>query len=155
MKQQNQTKKRPLTFFWVGAVLALINFLIYIILVNTFWKNEHELPVASAVAYVLSAIVAYIMHKTITWKDRPPSKSAIIKFFATNLVVGFMVAPALTWLFLQMTVIYDFAFAVSSFFHLPFSLETITKVGVWGFANAIIMVINYIVYNKIVFKEEK
>lgn len=155
MKQQKAVKKRPLTFVWVGLILALANFLIYLALINTFFKEEHQLPAATAAAYVLSAVVAYVMHKSITWKDRPPSTSTIAKFAVANLVVGFAITPVLTHAFLLMTGVYELAFAVSSFFQLPFSLEFITEVGVWGFTNAISMIINYIVYNKIVFKGEK
>jgi putative flippase GtrA len=150
---QKTNKKRPLTFFWVGVILAAVNFLIYLVLTHTFFRNE--LPVASAIAYVLSAAVAYVMHKSITWKDRPPSRSAVIKFIMANLVVGFVITPLLTWFFMWLTGIYEFAFAISSFLHLPFSLDFITKVGVWGFTNAVSMIINYVVYNKIVFREEK
>jgi putative flippase GtrA len=155
MEHQETPTRRPLTFIWVGVVLSAANFLIYILLTHTFLRDESAIPAASAVAYVLSAVIAYLMHKSITWKDRAPSKATTIKFFVTNLIVGFVLTPVISWIFLSLTGIYEFAFAISSFLHLPFSLDLITKIGVWGFTNAITMTINYIVYNKIVFREKK
>jgi putative flippase GtrA len=155
METVTKPKTRPLTFVWVGIVLTLINFVIYIILVHTFFQDHDQMPFATAIAYIISAVAAYFMHQFITWKDRQPSRSAMIKFFATNLFAGLVLTPIITSFFLLLTGIYEFAFTVSSALHLSFSLDFITKVGVFGLQTAIVMIFNYIMYNKVVFKGAK
>ncbi len=76
-------KSRLFRFLIVGSIAAAIQYVILVILVEFFSAD----PVASsAVGFVLSAFVNYILNYIYTFRSTLPHSAAFPKFFATALV---------------------------------------------------------------------
>ncbi len=150
--QSPKTSKRVSAYTIIGILLTLINFLIYSLLARTIFGNTNDyLWLDSMISYVMAAFVAYFLHSKITWRERAPGRSAIIKFFAWNFFTALAISPFFTWLFGYFTPIYQFAHSISSALHLPFDYEFVESTGIFGFTTVVTMLLNYLFYDKIVF----
>lgn len=139
----------------IGIVLTIFNFVIYTILARTIFQNNELLWVDSIISYVLATFLAFFLHSNITWKERDPGKSGIIKFFAWNFLTALVISPFLTWLFGFITPVYKFAFDISNALHLPFDYNFIESTGIFGFTTVITMTLNYLFYDKLAFTNHK
>lgn len=146
-------KKRVLTFFWVGFVLTIINFVIYTIIARFLIKNNDLLWLAVLISSVISMIIAYLMHSNITWKECNPGKLGIVKFLIWNGAEAAIVNPILTWFFGLWTWVFEFAFSICRFLGLPFDFEFIESTGAFGLMTAVIMVLNFLFYDKFIFNK--
>lgn len=137
-----------LKFVGVGVTVTLADFLIYSLMVMVvFAKNTDMVGVASVVSGVLATVLAYIMHSRITWKTRDPGKYGVIKFFVWNALMVMFMRPFLTWMFGLLTGLYEFAHMILPFF----SFEFVESTGIYVLMTAVVMVLNYIFYDKLVF----
>ena len=66
-----------------------------------------------------------------------------------------VIRPILLAAFIHLTPIYDLAFSVSSALTLPFNYEFIANTGAFGFMAALILIYNYLVYDRFVFKSNQ
>lgn len=146
-----KTTVRVGKFAIIGIVLSVFNFLIYTLLARLFFKDNSWLWLDSAISYALSAILAYILHSKITWKERPVTKRGIAMFFLWNGITAFAISPFFTWLFGLIKPLYEFAFSISSAIHLPFDYAFVESTGVFILTAAVTMALNYIFYDKLVF----
>ena len=151
MGSKNQTAKRAGKFVVIGIVLTAFNFLVYTLLARIIFNNNELLWLDSMISYILATFLAYILHSKITWKERDPGKTGLIKFFAWSLVVAIIISPFLTWLFGLITPIYQFAFNISTSIGLPFDYTFIESTGIFCFTTVITLVLNYLFYDKLVF----
>ena len=110
---------------------------------------------ASTISALIATIVAYILHSRITWRARDPGRFGIIKFFLWNLALALAIRPFLAWTMGFLTIIYDFAYGISEWLHLPFTHEYVTSTGVFIFISIVTMVLNYFVYDALVFGRAK
>ena len=143
--------KRTSKYVVIGIILTLFNFGVYTIIARFIINNNELLWLSNLIATFITAILAYILHSKITWKERNPGRSGVYKFFAWNLALAFAISPFLTWIFGLMTFIYDFAFNISSALHLPFDYNFIQSTGAFGFTALVTMFLNFFFYDKIVF----
>ena len=150
-----KTTVRVGKFAIIGVVLSVFNFLIYTALARLFFKDNSWLWLDSAISYALSAILAYILHAKITWKERPVTKRGIAMFFLWNGITAFLISPFFTWLFGLLKPLYEFTFNISSAIHLPFDYAFIESTGVFVLTAAVTMILNYIFYDKLVFGGKK
>ena len=138
----------------VGLVLAGFNFCTYTLLSRTFFSNNNEmLWLVSIIACLITTILGYILHSHITWRERNPGKTGIIKFFIWNILLAITISPLCTQIFKLFTPIYQLAFNISSFMHLPFDYEFIEATGVFGFTAVVTMILNFLFYDRIVFEK--
>ena len=79
-----KTGARVGKFAVIGIVLTLFNFAIYTSLARLVFKDNSWLWVASAISYTASALLAYVLHSKITWKERPITKRGVAMFFLWN-----------------------------------------------------------------------
>ena len=135
----------------VGATVTLFNFVVYTIIAHAIVRNNDFLWIDSIVAYVMSAVLAYVLHSRITWKERKPGKYGVAKFFAWNLVGAVLISPVLTIFFGFWEPVYQFVFGVTSAMHLPLSYEFIESTGIFCFTTLITMILNYLFYDRLVF----
>lgn len=152
-KKETKTTVRVGKFAIIGAILALFNFVVYTSLARLFFKDNSWLWLDSAISYAIAAILAYILHSKITWKERPVTKRGVVMFFVWNGVMVF-VSLGLTWLFGKITPLYEFAYNISSAIHLPFDYAFVESTGIFGLTTAVAMVLNYIFYDKLVFGDK-
>lgn len=149
------TAKRAGKYIVIGIVLTGFNFLVYTFLARIVIQNNDLLWLDTIISYLLATVLAYILHSRITWKERNPGKTGIIKFFAWNLLTALAISPFLTWLFGLITPLYEFVFNISATIHLPFDYDFIESTGIFGLTTIITMTLNYLFYDKLVFRKDK
>ncbi len=152
-KSTSSTSRRVGKFAIVGATLALFNYLVYELLARLVFNNNELLWLDSIIAYLAATTLAFIMHSRITWKERHVTGHGIAMFFLWNGITAIIISPIFTWLFTNITPVYDFAHSISSALSLPFDYEFIQSTGVFGFTTAVTMVLNYYFYDRLVFDD--
>ena len=150
-----KTSKHATRYFFVGVGITLFNYALFAIISNILIDNNNLLWLSNLIATALTTIVAYIAHSKITWKERHVTKVAIIRFFIWNALLAFLIAPGLTQLFGMLTPLYDFAYNISSALHLPFPYEFILTTGAFALNSIVIMIINFLFYDRFVFQKKK
>ena len=157
---KNETKKHVSRYLVIGITLAVFNFGFYSLIANLIIKNSDLLWLSMFIATVATAILAYILHSKITWKERDPGKLGIYKFFIWNVILTF-IGPLLTQLFSLITPVYQLAYNITNSISLPFTYEFVQSTGAFVFTAIITTILNYFFYDKFVFgktnpkKEEK
>ena len=157
----NQASKKVNTstrigkFAIIGIILSLSNFAIYTFLARVIFNSNELLWLDSIISYTLATVLAYLLHSKITWKERSITKRGIIMFFLWNGIAGFLISPFLTWLFGFITPVYEFAHQIISNLGIPFDYNFVESTGIFCFTTAVIMVLNYLFYDKLVFGSSK
>ena len=146
-------KQRAGRYFIFGVLNTLIGYGIYEVLALTVFSGERLLPFATLVSGVVSVFTGYFLHSRFTWKERKVGKREAGKFLIWNIVNSLATKPVLTAFFdLKLfDSLYKLAFDICSFLHIPFSYEFVESTGIFVLITAVIMVINYLVYDKFVF----
>lgn len=146
--------KRAGKFVVIGIILTLFNFIIYTILAR-FINNNDYLWLDTIVSYIFATFLGYILHSKITWQERNPSKTGIIKFFLWNFLTALAISPLLTWLFKFLTPLYEFIHQFSTNLHLPLDYNFIESTTIFCLVTIITMLLNYLFYDKLVFGKEE
>lgn len=135
----------------IGIILSIFNYAFYTILANVIIKNNDLLWLSTLISTVATTILAYLLHSKITWKERDPGKTGIIKFFIWNFITAIIINPGLTQLFSLITPLYEIAFNISNSINLPFSYDFIQSTGAFILTAIITMILNFLFYDKFVF----
>ena len=151
MEKASGTKKRTLKFAIIGTILALFNFLIYTFLARVIMNSNDLLWLDSLISYFLATFLAYFMHSRITWKERRPTKSGVIKFFLWNFFTALAISPFFTWIFKLITPFYEFVFNITTAIHFPFDFDFVESTGVFVLTTCVTMILNYLFYDNLVF----
>lgn len=140
--------QKMLVFFFVGVLNTLIDFIIYTIASSVF---HIPLTLATVISGSISAITTFFTHGKITWKDREITKSSMLRFALWCLIMVTAIRPFIAFIAEHLTPLYQFIFFISSFLRLPFSYQFVTNTGVFIIIAAVVMTINFCVYEKFVF----
>ncbi len=144
----SSSRKKIVIFFFVGVFNTLVDFVIYTI-ASSFLHIP--LTVSTAISGSISAISTFFTHGKITWKERELTGSSMIRFATWCCIMVVAVRPIIAFVAEQLTPLYQFAFAIFSFMHLPFSYKFVANTGVFVIIAAVVMVLNFLVYEKFVF----
>lgn len=150
-----KTSKHAARYLIVGICVTIFNYVLFAILSNLIIQNNDLLWLSSLIATVITTIVAYIAHSKITWKERIVTKHSIIRFFIWNALLAIVISPALTQLFSLITPLYEFAFNITSAINLPFTYEFVLTTGSFALTSIVIMILNFLFYDKFVFDKKK
>lgn len=150
-----KTSKHATRYFFVGVGITVFNYIFYSILSNLIIKNNDLLWLSSLISTIFSAIVAYIAHSKITWKERNVTKASVIRFFIWNALLAIVISPLFTQLFSLLTPLYELAFNITSALHLPFSYEFVLTTGAFVLTSIVTMILNFLFYDKFVFPKNK
>lgn len=152
-----KTSRRASRYFVVGLLLTVFNYGFYSILANLIIRNNDFLWLSTLISTIITTFVAYVSHSKITWKEREITKTAKYKFFIWNLMFAFAIGPWLTQLFSFITPLYDLAYNICQGINLGFSYDFVQSTGAFVLTSLVIMVLNYLFYDKFVFgkKPEK
>ena len=150
-----KTTKRAGRYILVGVAIAIFNFIFYSILANLIINNNDYLWLSTLISTIATTLVAYILHSRITWKERPVTKAAIYRFFIWNAILAVAVGPWITQLFSLLTPLYDLAYNISQALHLPFTYEFVQSTGAFALTSIVVMILNYLFYDKFVFQKSK
>lgn len=153
--KETKTAQHAGRYLIVGIVLTIFNYGVYTILANVIFNNPDFLWLCTLIATTLTTFLAYFLHSKITWKEREVSKTAIYKFFVWNFLAAFLLGPGLTQLFSLITPLYEFAFNICQNMHIDFTYEFVLSTGTFILTNAILMILNFLFYDKFVFGKTK
>lgn len=154
-QKTTKTSEHAIRYLIVGIVITVFNYGFYTVLSNIIINNNHFLWLSTLISTTISTFIAYLLHSRITWKERPITKTAKYKFLIWNLAGAFIVGPLLTQLFSFFNPIYDFAYQIIEALHIPFTYEFTLTTGVFIIVSFIIMIINFLFYDKFVFDKSK
>lgn len=155
-RSEKSRKKKVGVYFVAGMTNTLIAYAIYEILALTVFRGD-LLPLASLVSGVVGIFTGYYFHSHFTWKGREIGKKVLGKFFTWNIITSTIIKPALT-AFFQLSVfglLYKLAFDICQFIHIPFSLEFVESTGIFVLVTAVLMVINFLIYDRFVFGKKR
>lgn len=155
VKRRNEkTGVKAWRFFWVGTALTLFDYAIYEALELTLFQGENA-GMASVISGTVATVAAFFAHSRITWKARKVGKPEIIKFFAWNALTMWVIRPLLTRGAEFLEPLYQFTYGISGFLRLPFNLEFVRTTGIFVICTAVIMILNFLFYEKLVFGKKK
>ncbi|MBR2710057.1 GtrA family protein [Candidatus Saccharibacteria bacterium] len=150
-----KTSKHASRYLIVGILVTVFNYALFAILSNLIIKNNDLIWLSNFIATAITTIVAYFAHSRITWKEREVTKHSIIRFFIWNIILTVAIAPGFTQLFSLFTPLYKLAYDITSAIHLPFSYEFVLTTGAFALNSIVIMILNFLFYNKFVFGKAK
>ena len=152
-KISEKTKQKG-RYFVFGVLNTVINFAMYEALALTLFKDD-KLWIATLISGAISIFVGYYLHSRFTWKDRKVGKKQLGKFFIWNVVMNIAVRPLLTMFFGLFGFLYKIAFDICQGIGINFSYEFVETAGNYVLMTAVVMVINFLVYDRFVFGESK
>lgn len=152
LSEKMKQKGRYLIF---GVLNTAINYGMYEALALLVFTAENQLWIATLISGAVSIFVGYFLHSKFTWKDREVGKKELGKFFIWNVIMNIAVRPALTWFFGLFGFLYKFAFDICQAIGIGFSYEFVESTGNYVLMTAVVMVINFLVYDKFVFGKAK
>ena len=150
-----KTSKHAIRYLIVGICITLFNYAFFAILSNLIIQNNDLIWLSNFIATAVTTIVAYFAHSKITWKEREVTKHSIIRFFIWNAMLTVAIAPGFTQLFSLFAPLYEFVYNITSAIHLPFSYEFVLTTGAFVLNSIVIMILNFLFYNKFVFGKKK
>jgi len=155
-KELSVKTKQKGKYLIFGLLNTAINYGMYEALALLVFKEENnQLWIATLVSGTISIFVGYFLHSKFTWKDRKVGKKQLGKFFVWNVVMNIAVRPLLTLFFGLFGSLYKFAFDVCQTIGIGFSYEFVESTGNYILMTAVVMVINFLIYDKFVFGEAK
>lgn len=157
-KKENQTEsqdvkkpRRATRYLFVGIGISVFNYILYTVLTNIIIKNNDLIWLSTLISTTITAIVAFIAHSKITWKERPITKTSIYKFFIWNALLAFFIGPGISQFFSLFTPLYQFAFNIVLALHIPFTYEFVLTTGVFLLTAIVGMILNFLFYDRFVF----
>jgi putative flippase GtrA len=156
-KGVSEKTKQKGKYFIFGLLNTGINYGIYEALALLVFTEDNQLWIATLISGAISIFVGYFLHSRFTWKDREVGKKQLGKFFIWNVVMNVAIRPLLTMFFGLFGFLYKFVFGICQSIGIGFSYEFVETTGNYVLMTAVVMVINFLVYDKFVFgaKREK
>jgi len=154
---KKEKKKQAGKYFIFGLLNTAINYGMYELLALLVFTQENQLWLATLISGAISIFVGYYLHSHFTWKEREVGNKQLAKFFVWNVVMNVAVRPVLTMFFGLgiFGMLYVFAHNICGMISLPFSYEFVESTGNYVLMTAVVMVINYLVYDRFVFGEKR
>lgn len=154
MSAPETTSKRPLVFLAVGILNTLLDFLFYTFLTSVIFDNQH-IALAGLLSGTFALVCAFLTHGLITWRGAHLTRKTLLKFFLFTGFGMWVIRPLLLTLFIKLDGLYDWAHSLTDAVGLPFSQAFVANTGAFGLMLAIILVYNYLTYERFVFNKAK
>ena len=143
--------KRPLVFLSVGIVNTLLDFGFYTLLTGVFFEQESQIAIAGLISGTFALLIAFLTHGLITWRGAHLSRQALIRFFIFTGFGMWVIRPLLLSLFIKLSGVYRAADQLLDKVGVNFSYDFVANTGAFGLMLAILLVYNYVVYERYVF----
>lgn len=152
-----ERKKQVGKYFVFGVLNTAVGYGVYELLALFVFNGENQLWIATLISGAVGVVTGFFLHSKFTWKERKSGKVEMGKFLVWNILLALAVKPLLTILFELFDPLYKFAFDIFQAIHIPFSEEFVKTTGVFVLVTAVVMVLNFLVYDRFVFgkKTEK
>ena len=151
-----ETTKKPtdhtkIIYVAVGVFVTLVNYVMYLILAPVFGNSDWR---TVSIAGFVAVVTALILHSRLTWRGRKNGRAAAIKFIVYNIFLIAALQPALIWFFDQnfWNWLYDFAFWLTSW--VGWDEAFVRRTGLFGLTSCITMIVNFLVYDRLVFRKK-
>lgn len=145
---------KKITFLGVGTLNTLCDFICYSILMYIIPQSAFKITLVAIISGTVALGVAYLTHSRVTWRERDKDKKSAMKFFIATGGGLWVLRPLLLNILLAIEGFYAFLYTVSHPI-LPFlDFEFVKNTSAFIIMTVIILFYNFIVYDKIVFKEE-
>lgn len=145
--------RRPIIFLAVGIFNTLADFLVFTLITQTIF--EQNIALAGFLSGTLALLVAYATHSKVTWRERSMSRISILKFFVVTGFGMWVIRPTLLLIFSRMVTAFDFSHKISSSLGLPFNYGFIVNSISFCLMVIVILIYNYLSYDRLVFNETK
>lgn len=150
-----QKSKRPLVFLGIGFINTLLDFSFFTFLTVLVFKNDNNIALVGIISGTFALICAFITHSLVTWRDKHIDYRVFIRFIIFTGFGLWVIRPILLTLFIKLTIIYNTVYDFNVSLHLPFSLKFIANTGAFCCMIIIVLVYNYFVYARFVYKHDK
>lgn len=147
-------KQKVVKFALVGASVSIFDFVVYSVIARLFFSGD-LLWIATAISGVLATCLAYILHSRITWKAKNPGRFGVIKFFIWNGIAVLAIRPFLAFVLEKLDGLYQFVLGIFNWIGIPFDYDFVKSTGVWVLSVLVVMILNFLVYDRFVFGEKK
>lgn len=148
------SSKRPLVFLGVGILNTLLDFGFYTLLTLVFLRQDNQIALAGIISGTFALLCAFITHSLVTWRGSHISAHTILKFVLFTGFGMWIIRPGLLAVFIKLEGLYLWAYDISQTLRLPFSHDFIANTGAFGFMVIIVLVYNYLVYDRFVFNKK-
>ena len=151
-----KTNKRPLVFLGVGIINTLVDFGFYTFLTSfvSNFKNGRHIQLAGLISGTFAMFFALILHSLITWRGSHINHKTVLKFFAFTGFGMWVIRPQLLGLFIHLRGLYHWVDKLLDKIGLHFTYNFVANTGAFGFMILILLVYNYLVYERFVFKSK-
>ena len=132
---------------------TLLDFAFYTFLTLIVFKEN--IVVAGFISGTFALLFAFATHSMITWRARSIAFGTILRFFAFTGFGMWIIRPLLLAAFIQLQPLYELATSIASAVNLPFSYDFVASTGAFGFMIIIVLIYNYLTYDRFVFTHTK
>lgn len=147
--------KRPLIFLAVGICNTLLDFLFYTLLTQIVFAQASQIGLAGIISGTFALLCAFATHNFITWRERPTDRKTVLRFFAFTGFGMWFLRPILLSIFIRLKPLYIWAQEILQHIHIDLGYEFIAHTGAFGFMVIVVLVYNYLVYDRYVFLDKK
>lgn len=155
MPVSQSKSKRPLVFLGVGVFNTLTDFAFYTFLTSVVFRGHDQIALAGIVSGTFALLCAFLTHSFITWRGRHIGARTVLKFVGFTGFGMWVIRPALLAVFIKLSGVYTWAHHISQNLHLPFSYDFVANTGAFGFMVVIVLLYNYLTYDRFVFNKHK
>lgn len=143
--------RRPVIFLGVGILNTFLDFVFYSLLTYLFFGDKSSIWIAGIISGTVALFVAFLTHSKITWKYRTINLATMIRFLIATGFGMWVIRPILLVIFIRVDFIYDRAYDIAQWLHIPVSYGFVANTGAFALMTAVVLVYNFIVYDKFVF----
>ena len=147
--------KRPVIFLAVGIFNTLVDFLFYTFLTQIVLTKPSQIGLAGVISGTFALLCAFATHNYITWRERPADRQTVIRFFAFTGFGMWVLRPILLSIFIKLDGLYSWAQTIAEKLHLPLSDDFIVNTGAFCIMVFIVLIYNFLAYDRLVFKDEE
>jgi putative flippase GtrA len=145
------TKRQPMIFIGVGVLNTLLDFGFYTLLTHLFFSDKSAIWVAGILSGTVALCVAFATHSMVTWRHREVGVSTMIRFLVATGFGMWIIRPILLSIFVKLDVVYEWAYSLTQWLHIPWSYTFVANTGAFGLMAIIVLIYNFIVYDTYVF----
>ena len=145
---------RPFIFLGVGVLNTLLDFIFYILLTQFIFQKNSDIWIVGLLSGTFALLCAYTTHKLITWRDKPATKSTVIRFILATGVGLWVLRPLLLSWFITWEIVYAPIYNLVS---AVFTVDSKLFISTFAFIPMvlIVMIYNYVVYSRFVFINDR
>lgn len=150
----SKKNRRPLIFLAVGVFNTALDYLFYTLLTRTFLPDPKQIGLTGVISGTFALLCAFMTHALITWHGSSINHKTLVKFFAFTGFGMWVIRPLLLSVFINLNGLYIWWHQIAQKLDLPFDKAFIANTGAFGLMVLVVLIYNYFVYGRFVFREQ-